>query len=105
MTVVAVWWLSALVTTGWVMVRASTPPPRIIPLVGVYAFLHPPLLGRRLGIDSATATPDSSSMGDGNDVQLTRRRHGCGWRPLNRARPASQLDFDLIGRSLPTIGS
>ena len=51
MTVLAVWWLSALAATGWIMVRASTPPPRVIPLNGVFASLHPPRLGLGLGFD------------------------------------------------------
>jgi hypothetical protein len=42
MTVVAVWWLSAFGVTGWILVKASAPPLRVIPLDGVYALLHPP---------------------------------------------------------------
>jgi hypothetical protein len=76
MTVLAVGWLSTFAVTGWILVRASAPPPpRFIPLDGVYAFLHPSLLGAGLGSLSATAVPESSSM------RTQRRPADAGDRP------------------------
>jgi hypothetical protein len=62
MTVLAVWWLSALAATGWIIVKASTPPARVIPLNGAFASLHPPRLDLPLVSISATAAVESSSI-------------------------------------------